>query len=100
MGSEGSREKKVPFLSRSIRATDEEWDFLKFIRDNYCLPEINGGYNEFLCGKLKRLIDEKNALISQGENSKKLEEIIYKIANLEVYVAKWEAMIKRYEERK
>lgn len=97
MESGRSDKKMAPFLNKTIRATHEELDFLKFIRDNYFLPEITGGYQIFLFDKMKALIDQKNVLISQGKSGKELEDIIFRIANVELYMAKWDSMIKRYE---
>ena len=87
----------APFLNKTMKATDEEYGFLKFIRDNYFLPDITGGYQVFLFDKIKALINQKNVMISQGKSGKELEEIIFRIANVELYLAKWESMIKRYE---
>ena len=97
MASGRSDKKMAPFLNKTMKATDEEYDFLKFIRDNYFLPEITGGYQMFLFDKIKVLVDQKNVLISQGKSGKELEEIVFKIANVELYMAKWDSMIKRYE---
>ena len=87
----------TPFLNKTMKATDEEYDFLKFIRDNYFLTDITGGYQAFLFNKIKALVDQKNVLISQGKSGKELEEIIFRIVNVELYKAKWESMIQRYK---
>lgn len=87
----------APFLSKTIKATEEEYDFLKFIRDNYFLPEITKEYNVYVYDRLSQLIREKNALIDQGESGQKLEDVLLRIANVELYAAKWQSMIKRYE---
>lgn len=87
----------APFLSKTIKATDEEHDFLKFIRDNYFLPEITKEYNVYVYDRLSQLMREKNALIDQGESGQKLEDVLLRIANVELYAAKWQSMIKRYE---
>ena len=87
----------TPFLNKTMKATNEEYDFLKFIRDNYFLTEITGGYQVFLFDKIRVLVEQKNVLIEQGKSGKELEEIIFRIANVELYLAKWDSMIERYK---
>lgn len=97
---EGNEARMGPFLNRTIKAADEEQDLLKFLRLNWHVIDFNEGMKDYFYGRLGRLIEEKNALIEQENTGKEFEGILYRIAQVELFAAKWSKLMTAYRENK
>lgn len=100
MESEGNDVKVGPFLNKQIKAADEEQELLKFLRVNWHVKDFNEGMKEYFYGRLGLLIEEKNALIDKGITGREFEEVLYRIAQLELFAAKWSKLMTAYKENK
>ena len=104
MSQEGSRRKVAPFLSKNKNVHPREADFLDFLRLNYQSPELNKKYGDGLSNyffdQLSRLMRIKNTMIDNGEVGKEFDDIIYRMSTIEMFIRKYEEMIKAYDEWK
>ncbi|MEA4892668.1 MAG: hypothetical protein VB085_08920 [Peptococcaceae bacterium] len=93
----------APFCSKTKRVAPEEEELLDFLRFNYHSPEINNqfgdGLRNYFVDRLSALYRKKNSLIDQGISGKEFDELIYRIATLEMFSHKWNKLINAYMER-
>lgn len=93
----------APFCNVTKRVASEEAELLDFLRQHYYSPEINNefgdGLRNYFVDRLGALYNKKNSLIDQGISGKEFDELIYRIAVLEMFSHKWNKLIKAYMNR-
>jgi len=98
--SEGNEKRVGAFLNKNMMAAVEEQELLKFLRQNWHVPDFNEGMKTYFYGCLGLLIDEKNRLIDEGITGKEFEEVLYRIAQVELFAAKWSKLMAAYKENR
>lgn len=98
--SEGNEKRMGAFLNKNMMAAVEEQELLKFLRVNWHVKDMNDGMKEYFYGRLGLLVEEKNALIEKGNTGKEFEDVLYRIAQLELFAAKWAKLMTAYKENK